>query len=210
MKLSSRSFAHGQAIPEEFAFGKLADDAPMAFSDNRNPQLSWSELPAQTRSLVLLCIDTEVPTVMADVNQADRSIDINQPRQDFVHWVLIDIPADCREIAAGSCSEGVTSGGKREPAGPAGSRQGINDYTGFMGDGDYYGYDGPCPPWNDERMHRYHFRLYALDLEKLPIEDTRFTAAEVSAAMQGHILASAELSGSYSLNRAVRARADSP
>ena len=52
---------------------------------------------------------------------------------------------------------------------PRGARQGINDYTGwFAGDkdmaGNYFGYDGPCPPWNDEIPHRYVFTLYALDV----------------------------------------------
>ncbi len=204
MKLTTDSFEPGSMIPEQYAFGRLDDDAPMAFSDNLNPHLTWSEAPAGTRSFALLCVDTEVPTVMADVNQADRSIDIDQPRQDFIHWVMIDIPAGVSEIGAGSCANGVVSGGKRNPDGPPGTRQGINDYTGFMGDGDYYGYDGPCPPWNDLRMHRYHFRLYALDIGRLPIAEQRFTAAEVSKAMDGHVLASAEVSGTYSLNRSVQ------
>jgi phosphatidylethanolamine-binding protein (PEBP) family uncharacterized protein len=40
--------------------------------------------------------------------------------------------------------------------------------------GEYYGYDGPCPPWNDERVHTYVFTLYALDIPRLPLEG-RFT-----------------------------------
>ena len=203
MKITSDSFQPDQPIPEQFAFGKLADGAPMAFSDNLNPQLSWSDVPSAAQSLVLICIDDDVPTVMADVNQADRSIPVDQPRADFVHWVLIDIAPTLTGLEAGSCSSAVVSGGKRNPPGPQGSRQGINDYTGFMGDGDYYGYDGPCPPWNDERLHHYHFRLYALDLAQLPLADDRFMATQVMDSMQGHVLASAEISGSYSLNRAV-------
>ncbi|MCB1626390.1 MAG: YbhB/YbcL family Raf kinase inhibitor-like protein, partial [Xanthomonadales bacterium] len=89
----------------------------------------------------------------------------------------------------------------RAPNGPPGSRQGLNDYGGFMGDGDYYGYDGPCPPWNDERVHRYHFRLYALDIARLPIEKPDFTASDVLAAIDGHVLAQAEVVGTYTLNR---------
>ena len=55
-----------------------------------------------------------------------------------------------------------------------GAKQGINDFTGwFAGDaamsGDYYGYDGPCPPWNDDLLHHYHFRVYALDVPTLGI-----------------------------------------
>jgi phosphatidylethanolamine-binding protein (PEBP) family uncharacterized protein len=97
--------------------------------------------------------------------------------------------------------------GKRTPVGPAGARQGLNDYTSwFAGDaemgGEYFGYDGPCPPWNDELLHHYHFILYATDLDRCPV-DGAFTAAEVRAAIAGHVLAEAKLTGTYSLNPAV-------
>ena len=65
--------------------------------------------------------------------------------------------------------------------------------------GDYCGYDGPCPPWNDERLHHYRFTVYATDLERCPV-DGRFTAANVLAAIAGHVLAEASLTGSYTLN----------
>lgn len=202
MKLHSESFAHLARIPADYAFGVPGTDAPMAFGDNRNPHLAWSEVPDGTQSFALICVDDDVPTVYDDVNQAGRSVPADLPRQDFIHWVLIDVPAQLREIAAGSCAQGVVSGGKRNPAGPDGSRQGINDYGGFMGDGDYYGYDGPCPPWNDERLHHYHFRLYALDVPSLGLEG-RFSAAQVQQAMYGHVLAQASVTGTYSLNPAV-------
>ncbi|GAP65279.1 phospholipid-binding protein, PBP family [Mizugakiibacter sediminis] len=208
MKLSSRSFADGQRIPAEFAFGKPGADSPCVFSDNRNPQLAWSGAPAGTRSFVLMCIDSDVPTRDDDVNQPGRTVPHDLPRTDFVHWLMIDIPPECGELAAGSCSDGVVARGKRDPAGPPGSRQGVNDYTGwFAGDaamaGDYLGYDGPCPPWNDARLHHYHFRLYALDVPTLGLHG-RFGLAEVRQAMQGHVLAEAELTGTYSLNPDVR------
>jgi hypothetical protein len=83
-------------------------------------------------------------------------------------------------------------------------RQGLNDYTcWFAGDpamaGDYYGYDGPCPPWNDLRIHHYIFRLYALDVPFLDL-GPRFTGAQARAALQGHILDEAQLVGAYSLH----------
>ena len=65
--------------------------------------------------------------------------------------------------------------------------------------GEYLGYDGPCPPWNDEIVHHYHFKLYAIDLEKCPVGE-RFTAAEVLAAIAGHVIAESEIMGTYSLN----------
>ncbi|HEX7112172.1 MAG TPA: YbhB/YbcL family Raf kinase inhibitor-like protein [Mizugakiibacter sp.] len=208
MKLSSRSFADGQRIPAEFAFGKPGPDSPCILSDNRNPQLAWSGAPAGTRSFVLMCIDSDVPTRGDDVNQPGRTVPHDLPRTDFVHWLMIDIPRECGELAAGSCGDGIVARGKRDPAGPPGSRQGVNDYTGWFADdadmaGDYLGYDGPCPPWNDERLHHYHFRLYALDVSSLQLRG-RFGLAEVQRAMQGHVLAEAELTGTYSLNPDVR------
>lgn len=199
MQLSSNSIEDGKPIPLEFAAGQ-----PDGFAANRNPHLAWSEVPEGTRSFALLCIDPDVPTVPETVGRADLEIPSEQPRTDFVHWVLADIPAQLREIAAASCSDGFVAGGKQNPPGPAGSRQGINDYTAwFAGDaamgGDYYGYDGPYPPFNDLRLHRYYFRLYALDVEQLPLP-ARFTAADVLAAAQGHVLAEAALHGTYSLN----------
>jgi hypothetical protein len=69
--------------------------------------------------------------------------------------------------------------------------------------GQYFGYDGPCPPWNDERLHHYHFELYATDVDRCPV-DGAFTARDVRAALAGHVLAEAHLTGTYSLNPAVR------
>jgi Raf kinase inhibitor-like YbhB/YbcL family protein len=204
MRLTSSSFDHGGFIPDEYAFGVPGRDGPMAFGPNRSPHLAWSDVPPGTRSFALICVDPDVPSVFDDANRPGRSIPHDLPRQEFFHWVMVDIPADCRELAAGACGEGVVQGGKRQPPGPAGSRQGLNDYGAFMGDGPYLGYDGPCPPWNDERMHHYHFRLYALDVPTLELPEA-FTAKDALAAMSGHVLALAEHVGTYSLNPALRA-----
>ena len=95
----------------------------------------------------------------------------------------------------------MTARGKREPRGPAGSRQGLNDYTlWFAGDadmdGNYFGYDGPCPPWNDALLHHYHFTLYAIDLARCPV-DGEFTGQQVKDAIAQHVLAEARLTGTY-------------
>ena len=203
MRLSSDSFQHRQRLPGEFAAGVRSGDG-VGFGPNRNQHLRWDDVPAATRSFALLCVDPDVPTVPEMVGAPGVVIPVEQPRCDFVHWAMADIPADLREIAAGSCSDGVVPHGKREPAGPAGSRQGLNDYTGwFAGDpdmgGDYLGYDGPYPPANDLRMHRYFFRVFALDVAHLELP-AKFTAADVLSAMQGHVLAEAAIHGTYSLN----------
>jgi hypothetical protein len=69
--------------------------------------------------------------------------------------------------------------------------------------GDYYGYDGPCPPWNDSIPHHYVFTLYALDVARCPVEG-RFTGPDVRKAIEGHVLARAEVTGRYTLNPAVK------
>lgn len=203
MELTSRSLIPDAPIPGTFAFGVPAEDAPMMLGPNRNPHLAWSGAPAGTRSYVLLCVDPDVPTVADDVNQEGRTIPHDLARCDFYHWVLVDVPTDVAEIAEGSCSDGVVSGGKQAPSGPSGSRQGLNDYTAFLAGselaGKYFGYDGPCPPWNDERLHHYHFRILALDVDRVPVEG-EFDGRAVVDAIAGHVLAQAELVGTYALN----------
>ncbi len=173
-------------------------------SSNRNPQLAWSGAPAGTRSFAIICHDPDVPSKPDDVNQDGREIPSTLPRVEFFHWTLIDVPASVSRIEAGSYSHAVTPRGKSGPATAHGTRQGINDYTGwFAGDhdmeGDYYGYDGPCPPWNDSILHHYTFTVYALDIDKLPLQG-RFGGPEVRKAIQGHVLAQASITGTYTLN----------
>ena len=208
MKLSSQSFAEGDWIPAEYAFCRPAETGHACLSDNISPHLAWEEAPAGTRSFVLICHDPDVPSRGDDVNQEGRSVPASLPRVDFFHWLLVDLPDSVTELARGSFSEGVTPGGKPGPQAAQGSRQGINDYTAWFAGGesmrgDYYGYDGPCPPWNDELRHRYVFTVYALDVASLTLGE-RFNGAEVRKAMEGHVLAQASLTGLYSLNPAVR------
>jgi Raf kinase inhibitor-like YbhB/YbcL family protein len=202
MQIVSDSFEHGRRIPAEFAMGTAA-----GFGANRNPHLRWSDAPAATRSFVLLCIDTDAPTDGALVADEATPIPVEHPRGDFVHWAMVDIPAEVRELAAGACSDGVSARGKPAPTGPTGARHGLNDYTGwFAGDpqmsGDYLGYDGPYPPGHDLRLHRYFFRVFALNAERLALP-SRFAAADVFRAMHGHVMAEAAIYGTYSLNPAV-------
>jgi len=207
MQLQVEGLEHGKTIDKRFAFGVIDPDTHVALGANRNPGIRWSEPPAGTRSLVLVCVDTDVPTRPDDVNQEGREVPASLPRGKFYHWLMVDIPPRAGLIAEGACSDGVTPGGKSQPPGPAGTRQGQNDYTGwFAGDkdmaGSYLGYDGPCPPWNDAIPHHYHFSLYATDLERCPVEG-EFNGAELEAAIAGHVLAEAHVTGIYSLNPSV-------
>ncbi len=102
--------------------------------------------------------------------------DLDAPMTTWVHWVYYDIPS-----TASSLPEGMSTQEKPEQGGIHG--------TSSFG---YFGYGGPCPPWG---THRYFFRLYALDtmLSLAPGEKKK----AVLKAMEGHVLGTAELMGTY-------------
>ena len=207
MQLSSTSFSDGEAIPGDFAFCIPHPDSHATFGPNRSPALKWWGQPEGTRTFVLICCDPDVPTKPNDVNQEDREVPADLPRTDFYHWVLVDLPAHVSYIADSEFSWEVTEGGK-DQRGPYGARPGVNNYTDwFSGDpdmgGTYYGYDGPCPPWNDSLVHHYVFTVYATDLERCPV-DGDFGGPDVLAAIDGHVLAEASITGTYTLNPRLR------
>ncbi|WP_039789239.1 YbhB/YbcL family Raf kinase inhibitor-like protein [Herbaspirillum huttiense] len=208
MKLWSDSFQDGAVIPGEFTFAVPDPKSHVALSSNRNPHFAWSDLPAGTKSLALVMHDPDVPSRGDDVNQEGKTVPADLPRVDFFHWTVVDIPPGVSELAAGQFSSAVTTRGKANPAIPgdplSGARHGLNDYTGwFAGDGDmrgdYFGYDGPCPPWNDALVHRYIFTLYALDVEQLPVVGN-LEGSVVVTALRDHVLDQASLTGLYTLN----------
>ena len=208
MKLTSQSIQDNQPINGQFAFCIPNDKSHVCLGSNQSPELSWSDAPAGTRSFALICVDPDVPSVGGDVTVEGRFVSADLPRVDFYHWVLVDLPATTHQLSAGQFSSEVTPCGKAGPGAPLGARQGINDYTvWFAGDtdmrGDYYGYDGPCPPWNDERVHRYVFTVFALDVDKLDVHG-KFTGAEALNAIKQHVLGQATLTGTYTLNPALR------
>jgi hypothetical protein len=95
------------------------------------------------------------------------------PKMTWVHWVLYDVPSSAKGLPEGARDL------------PAGTRDGLNDWKRT-------GYGGPCPPIG---RHRYFFKLYALDvvLPDLGTPDKK----RLEEAMSGHILAQAELLGTY-------------
>lgn len=97
------------------------------------------------------------------------------PQRSWVHWVFYDLPAE-----VGAVAEGVE---------PAGARAGQNDWG-------KPGYGGPCPPIG---RHRYIHTLYALD--SVLGDRGLLTRAELEGAMSGHVLAKAELVGTYQKSR---------
>jgi Raf kinase inhibitor-like YbhB/YbcL family protein len=101
--------------------------------------------------------------------------DPKAPRMTYVHWVLYNLPPD-----SGGLPEGVTS-----KTLPAGTLEGLNDWKRT-------GYGGPCPPIG---RHRYFHKLYALDVVLKDLKQP--TKAQLLKAMEGHVLARAEIVGTY-------------
>jgi Raf kinase inhibitor-like YbhB/YbcL family protein len=149
LRITSTAFAEGAEIPAVYTCeGKDA-----------SPPLSWSGVPAGTKSLVLIVDDPDAP-------------DPKAPKLTWVHWVLYNLPP------------GSTGLPEAVATLPPGTKVGYNDWkrTDF---------GGPCPPIG---RHRYFHKLYALDTE---LKLDKPTKAQVEAAMRGHVLAEAQLMGTY-------------
>ncbi len=144
MNITSSAFTHEGDIPSKFT----CDAA------NVSPDLSFSEIPEDTASLVLISHDPDAPR-----------------EGGWTHWVVIDMEPTTTGIAENS-----------KPL------SGLETMTDFGKPG----YGGPCPP---SGTHRYFFYLYALDTT-LNL-DASTSKADVEAAMEGHILAKAELMARY-------------
>ena len=200
---------NGKAISADYAFCVPAAQGHVTLGPNKSPKISWTAGPPKTQSYAIIAVDADVPSEATDVNKEGKTIPSKLKRVNFYHWVLVDIPASVTSLDAAADSEGVTAGGK--PPGPAkvGVR-GLNSYTDWFASdekmkGNYAGYDGPCPPWNDARRHHYHFTVYALDVPSLRLTGN-FRAPDALKAMRRHILAKGQVTGVYALNPAVAAK----
>jgi Raf kinase inhibitor-like YbhB/YbcL family protein len=203
MQLRSDSFHPYAHLASRLAFAEYDPGAHARLAGNRNPHLAWSNFPKETKSFAVLCYDPDVPSEGSRVNREGMTVPIDLRRVDFFHWVLCDLPPTVKSIAEGSHSDAVTPRGKPVGKSPSGGLQGLNDYTGWFASdlemrGDYAGYDGPCPPWNDERVHGYRFSVFALDVPTLGLSG-RFTGHDVRRAMAGHILEEATQIGVYAI-----------
>lgn len=156
-----------------FVEGGTIPEQYSCFGANTSPALEWAGVPEEAVSLVLIFDDPD-----------------SQP-PGFVHWIVYNIPPTTPGYA-----EDMPGGETLDD----GAMQGSNDFAPFAGEGMVFpggaaarlvGYDGPCPGGE----HRYVFTLYALDtmLDLPPGE----TTAAVTAAMEGHVLAQAQLTGLY-------------
>ena len=105
--------------------------------------------------------------------------DPKAPKMTWVHWVVYNIPPDTTAFSEGATSNDL----------PSGVEEGLNDWKNV-------GYGGPCPPIG---RHRYFHKLYALDTVLTGMD--RPTKAKIEAAMKRHVIAQAELVGTYKKSR---------
>jgi len=159
-ELTSADFAAGEPIPETFAF-----DGFGCTGDNVSPALAWRDIPEGTASFALMVHDPDAPTGGAG----------------FWHWIVLDIPADVRELRQGA--------GSTEPdAMPEGVTQVANDYG-------VPGWGGPCPPEADD-PHRYNFTLYALPMAELDVPEGA-SKAVTGFIVNANAIGTATLQGTY-------------
>jgi hypothetical protein len=126
--------------------------------------------------------DVSPPLEWKNVPEKTKSIvlicdDPDAPAGTWVHWVCYDIPAEVTFLP-----EDVPKADTL----PGGGKQGTTDFRSI-------GYGGPCPP---SGMHRYFFKVYALD-RMLNLQAGK-TKKEIEKAMKGHIIGQGELVGTYS------------
>ena len=192
--------AAGTVIGGINAFCEPADVNHTRPGGNVSPHINWKNAPEGTKSFALFVVDPDAPASGDTANKDNMTIPKDAPRIDFYHWVVTNIPANRTRIEEGASARGVVPGGK-PPGDREFGREGLNDYSRWL-EGDYAGWDGPCPPWNDERIHRYIFELFALDIENLHPSGP-FTGPDAKVVMEGHILAKASFTGIYILNPGV-------
>ena len=157
--LKSTDFKSNGAISDKQVFNSFG-----CSGQNVSPELEWSNPPAGTKSFALMVHDPDAPTGSG-----------------WWHWVVYNIPADAKSLAAGA----GTADGKNLPAGAV---QGNTDFGSP-------GYGGPCPPAGSGN-HHYEFTLFALKVDKLDIPKGA-TAAFVGFNVQANALGKAKLTGLY-------------
>ncbi len=155
MTLTTPAFSDGDEVP-----AKYTQSSPNPVS----PKLEWTNVPANTAAFVLIMHDPDVA--------------LQKSLNDMLHWIVINIPGDARELP-----EAVAPDAKR----PDGSVQGKNG-------GNVIGYRGPGAPAVGPH-HHYTWELFALDA-KLDVPDDA-SRADVLKAMDGHILGKAVLVGRF-------------
>jgi len=210
LKVKVDSIKQGAMIPDKFAFCQAAAQGHVGPGKDISPRIAWSAGPKGTQSYVVIVNDTDSPKTERDkINKEGMTVPATAERQTFYHWVLADIPANVRALKEGSGSKERVVHGKQASAATVG-KPGLNMFTNVFAanealKGKYYGYDGPCPPWNDENVHHYHFMVYALSVKSLDLP-VDFDAPAVVEAMKGKVLAEGEFNANFVTNPAKGAK----
>ncbi len=211
LKVHVDSVKSGGMLANKYAFCVPAAQGHTTGGPNINPSISWSNGPHGTKSYAIILYDTDSPAEQREkMNKEGETLTAAVKRRIFNHWVLVDIPAKTRSIKEGAASHERVLHGKPATPAPAGGVNGLNDYTTATAanpamKGSYYGYDGPCPPWNDENLHHYHFSVYALSVKTLNLPKD-FDAAAAKEAMKGKVLAEGDLLTVFTQNPAKGAK----
>lgn len=157
-------------LPAVAAFDVVSDDVSdaqplkddqVAARGNTSPHLRWSNVPEGTASFTITCFDPDAPTPSG-----------------FWHWVLVDLPADLREIPAGFASGDLPDGAFH-----------------VRNDGGEAGFLGAAPPEGDQ-PHRYFFVVHAVGTESLGV-DAGATPAAVSFGLAFSTLGRAIVHGTF-------------
>ncbi|MGD2112877.1 MAG: YbhB/YbcL family Raf kinase inhibitor-like protein [Gammaproteobacteria bacterium] len=149
-------------------------DSPAFTHDGEIPARYTCEGRDQAPPLAWSGVPGSTRSLVLIVDDPDAP-DPEAPRMTWVHWLLYNLPPDSRGLPEGCTTADL----------PSGTQEGINSWNRT-------GYGGPCPPIG---LHRYFHKLYALDTV-LPVMHMP-AKAELESAMDGHVIARAELIGTY-------------
>lgn len=160
------------------------------------PSISWSGVPSSTASIAVFMMDPDVPADFSNAGKEGVSLPEDSARQDFYHFAVVDLPPSVREITGGIAAKKLNMG-KALP-----NDLGLNGYVTPISS-----YGGPCPPWNDERVHNYHFIVMAL-AKNAPLHAPQDTAKKAYERLisSPELLAIGAVVGTYTLNPALGAQ----
>lgn len=209
LKVRVDSVKSGGMIPNKYAFCIPAAQGHTAPGPNFSPPMSWSKGPKGTQSYAIIMNDTDsLKTNRDKMDKEGMTVPSTSERQTFYNWVLVDIPANVQSLKEGADSTARVVRGKTTPS--TVGTHGLNMYTvAFAANdalkGNYLGYDGPCPPWNDDNVHHYHFFVYALSVKSLGLP-ANFDGPAAMEAMKGKVLAEGKFDAIYVTNPAKGAK----
>ena len=180
-------------LPPDCAFCDMSNEGQNKGA-NLSPKLVWGNVPEDTKSFALLCIDIDIPTDLSNKNKPGISIPAEQKRTYFVHWMVCNLPQDIRELPKGFMNKQKVIDGFDASKLNSGS----TGYSKYFGS-EALGYWGPCSPTNDLRPHRYIFRLYALNTATLPLSKN-YEYDEFKDAVEKAKIATANVVGIFTRN----------